>query len=617
GCSLGLFVELLERFSYFGFLILLVGGCIFFAVMAVIFVGQPLWTYSDNNTIVGNNCSNNGGGICLYNFCNRNTIKNNTCSNNGGGIHFESSSNNNILANNVINSNSNYGIYPAYFSNNNIFYLNDFIDNSDNVYSYDSTNIWNSTSKITYTYNGKSHTNYLGNYWDDYTDTDADNDGIWDNPRPINSDQDYHPLVESFENYITPTEKKMVRPVEGWLVQRFDFDEDVGYKGHEGIDIDSGIDGKEVVAAADGVVVRVHRSITSGAGLWVWIWHDEVTALNGKVEKNISTRYLHLKDIPEEIQPGTKVGGGKTVIGKVSNTGDGLWKWRFPPHLHFEVRQGGNPEDIMSGKITYKDTKALNPLRFVEYEDRSKKAKSLIISAHCPVNLIVEDPDGLVVTKNISEIPSASYFEIPLDEEGNPGYEFVAIDNRKQGTYSIKVTPEPDANLTDAYTLVVSTEYTTTVLAENVSVSEIPTEPYAFESIIYFDTGSPANQYPSIMGTHNGTIKPAYNITVNKMFTYPCSGTGGDTEYARIWNSTLDTNATWNGYVGDWHNISFNKTFTLVANKTYNYTIITGSYPQIHHNRTLIVPDGEIICTEFIDANGKKYNDWIPAIRME
>jgi len=54
-----------------------------------------------------------------------------------------------------------------------------------------------------------------------------------------------------------------------------------------------------------------------------------------------------------------------------------------------------------------------------------------------------------------------------------------------------------------------------------------------------------------------------------------------------------------------------------LAPYTYNYTIRTGSYPQIHHNRTLIVPNGEIMCTKFTDANGRVYYDWIPAIRLE
>ena len=107
-----------------------------------------------------------------------------------------------------------------------------------------------------------------------------------------------------------------------------------------------------------------------------------------------------------------------------------------------------------------------------------------------------------------------------------------------------------------------------------------------------FDTGAPANPYPSISGTHNGTITLNVTIEVSKLYTYPCPGTGGHTEYARIWNSSLDTNATWNGYVGDWHNISFDKIFMLAANETYNYTIRTGSYPQIHHTPALLTANG-------------------------
>jgi hypothetical protein len=134
-----------------------------------------------------------------------------------------------------------------------------------------------------------------------------------------------------------------------------------------------------------------------------------------------------------------------------------------------------------------------------------------------------------------------------------------------------------------------------------------------------FDTEQPKNPYPSISGTHNGTIKPKETIEVSTLYTYPCPGTGGHTEFARIWNSTidLDVNATWRGYVGDWHNISFNHPFTLLANETYNYTIITGSYPQIHHESTLPTANGWINCTQSIDANGKIYYDWIPSIRLE
>jgi len=62
--------------------------------------------------------------------------------------------------------------------------------------------------------------------------------------------------------------------------------------------------------------------------------------------------------------------------------------------------------------------------------------------------------------------------------------------------------------------------------------------------------------------------------------------------------------------------LSLNLPFTLVANETYNYTIKTGSYPQIHHTPALPTTNGWINCTEFTDANGKVYEDWIPAIKL-
>ena len=143
---------------------------------------------------------------------------------------------------------------------------------------------------------------------------------------------------------------------------------------------------------------------------------------------------------------------------------------------------------------------------------------------------------------------------------------------------------------------------------------------YVFIEIIpeeaIFDTGSPLDPYPSISGTHNGTITPNKTIIATKLYTYPCPGTGGHTEYARIWNKTWSATATWEGYVGAWHNITFDKTVVLLAGETYNITIVTGSYPQIHHTSALLTPYGWINCTEFTDANGNKYDDWIPAIML-
>jgi len=134
-----------------------------------------------------------------------------------------------------------------------------------------------------------------------------------------------------------------------------------------------------------------------------------------------------------------------------------------------------------------------------------------------------------------------------------------------------------------------------------------------------FDTGAPSNPYPSIAGTHNGTITPNKIIEVSKLYTYPCAGTGGHTESIELYdeNGELIANGTWDGYQSDWHNITITPSVTLLKDNVYRYIIKTGSYPQIHHNTSLLTPNGWINCSEFIDANGKVYYNWIPAIRLE
>jgi hypothetical protein len=130
------------------------------------------------------------------------------------------------------------------------------------------------------------------------------------------------------------------------------------------------------------------------------------------------------------------------------------------------------------------------------------------------------------------------------------------------------------------------------------------------------DTGGGA--YPSISGVHNGSITPNQPIMVAKLYTYPCPGTGGHTKSIKLYNESgaLITSGTWNGYQGDWHNITLTPAVTLLTGHTYQYAIVTGSYPQIIHAKTKEITGGTITCTEFVDVNGKRHEDWIPAIKV-
>ncbi|MEA3488168.1 MAG: cohesin domain-containing protein, partial [Euryarchaeota archaeon] len=152
--------------------------------------------------------------------------------------------------------------------------------------------------------------------------------------------------------------------------------------------------------------------------------------------------------------------------------------------------------------------------------------------------------------------------------------------------------------------------------AENIAADWINDEVIVVALIM--DTGP--GTYPSISGRHEGTIEVYEDVTVEKLYTYPCAGTGGHSESVKIWNNTTgwSADAVWSGYTGDCHNIVFNDSFTLHAGETYSYIIETGSYPQIIHkqNHTALDDRGIISCDKFVDANGRTYNDWIPAIKL-
>lgn len=133
-----------------------------------------------------------------------------------------------------------------------------------------------------------------------------------------------------------------------------------------------------------------------------------------------------------------------------------------------------------------------------------------------------------------------------------------------------------------------------------------------------FDTGTPATPYPSIAGRHEGTLKLNGDLVVTKLHLYACPGTGGHAEYVRIWGDGIDEQASGNGYDEDWQDLTFDVQFLLEAGKTYNYTLYTGSYPQLIHEKSFIASGGTITCTEFVDVNGRAHAiPWLPALRLE
>jgi peptide/nickel transport system substrate-binding protein len=119
-----------------------------------------------------------------------NTIFGNTITNNDQGIHLFDSSNN-IISENILTNNE--GGIVLGISSNNKFYHNNFVDNTEQVDSYDSTNVWDDGYPSG------------GNYWSDYTGVDVKSgpsqdqpgsDGIGDTPCVFDySNIDNYPLM--------------------------------------------------------------------------------------------------------------------------------------------------------------------------------------------------------------------------------------------------------------------------------------------------------------------------------------------------------------------------------------------------------------------------------------
>jgi parallel beta-helix repeat protein len=165
-----------------------------------LYVYRPAIDIFPSNVKVSNSLitENANAGIGIWWNSSPKIIYNTISNNNYNGIEILDASP--TITGNTINGNQWYGIYTRSSSGSTI-YFNNFANNSNNVRSEDSTNIWNSPQLISYTYNGMKYTNYLGNYWDDYTGTDADGDGIGDTLYSIDRDSDNYPLTMPFENY--------------------------------------------------------------------------------------------------------------------------------------------------------------------------------------------------------------------------------------------------------------------------------------------------------------------------------------------------------------------------------------------------------------------------------
>jgi parallel beta-helix repeat protein len=150
--------------------------------------GVDFWT-SYNDSAVKNNMKNMDCSLVLDSSSNDSIVSNDITAISGDGVRLSSSTGNIIIGNNIT-GNIGYGINLYSSSNNNTMYQNNFINNTSQVYSPDSTNVWDDGFPSG------------GNYWSDYNGTNSNGDGIGDTPYVIDANNtDLYPLMAPYSMF--------------------------------------------------------------------------------------------------------------------------------------------------------------------------------------------------------------------------------------------------------------------------------------------------------------------------------------------------------------------------------------------------------------------------------
>jgi hypothetical protein len=214
---------------------------------------------------------------------------------------------------------------------------------------------------------------------------------------------------------------------------------------------------------------------------------------------------------------------------------------------------------------------------------------------YSPVDLIVTDPDGLIVSKELSEIPEAIYVEDDLGGYGSSD-DFVAIPERKIGDYLISIVPEPNANLTDTYSLEVLSENTVIALAKDIAISDIPTQPYTVEydeaglsQKVTFNAVWDSVNYPVVISSNSTVASFIFNQSLMQT-SFEVSSETGTKGYCNI---TIPKNLLkgepWTVKINgvDWN-------FTPSGNATHSFIYFTYTHAstfQVAIQGTSVIPE--------------------------
>ena len=122
----------------------------------------------------------------------------------------------------------------------------------------------------------------------------------------------------------------------------------------------------------------------------------------------------------------------------------------------------------------------------------------LVLVAHSPVDLIITDPQGRIVSRDTCDMPYADYFEFDMDGDGELE-DMISIGLGRIGNYTVQVVPEAGASPDESYSLWLANGNEVTWLAQDVAISDIPSGGYVFYCTVP-EAGTVAMIVPAVLG---------------------------------------------------------------------------------------------------------------------